>query len=356
MALLAGLVALPTVAAALPVRDVTVPPGELVKRIRASADVGWSGYAEARGRLVLPDVRELGDVPGLIGGTTRMRSWWRGKQSWRVDTLSLTGEDDVVRDDVGTWTWESADRRATRVYGVLDVRLPQPPDLLPPVLGRRLAGSKDVTAAALPARRVAGRSAAGVRLTPRDPSRTTVGYVDLWAEPRTGLPLRVDVVPHGSRTPAVTALLLDLTLTRPGAARTAFTPPATAEIRVTEAPDVIAQIDRFAPYRLPDELVGLDRSDLVRASGSGGGLATYGDGLTSFAALPLPRDVAGRVIRALAPNGNGERGELSTPLLRAVVARVGRRAYLLAGTVPTPVLDAALSQLVASPPPRLGDR
>ncbi|MCU1673756.1 MAG: putative sigma regulatory protein MucB/RseB [Frankiales bacterium] len=351
--LLAGLVALPSAAGQLPVRDVQVPPAELVQRIRASAGVGWSGYAESRGTLVLPDVRELGDVPALVGGTTRMRAWWRGTQQWRVDTLSLTGEDDVIRDDVGTWTWESADRRATRVYGDLDVRLPQPPDLLPTSLGRRLAGAKDVRLSALAARRVAGRSAAGVRLVPREPTRTTVAHVDIWAEPRTGLPLRVDVVAHGRTTPSVTALLMDLTLDRPSAARTAFTPPDLTEIRVTEAPDVLAQIDRFAPYRLPDRLAGTARSDLVRMMRPGGRLATYGDGLTSFAVVPLPRDVAGRVIRALDPQGDGARAEASTPLVKAVVARTGRRAYLLSGTVPVSVLDAALAELVVSPPPRL---
>ena len=349
----AVLAALPSLAGALPVRSSDVPPAELAQRIRASAAVPWSGYAESRGTLVLPDVRELGEVPGLVGGTTRMRTWWRGPKQWRIDTLSLTGETDVIRDADGTWTWESADQRATRIYGTLDIRLPQPPDLLPSQLGRRLVGADDVVVSAVEARRVAGRSAAGVRLTPRRPGSTTVAHVDVWAEPRTGLPLRVDVTARGRDEPSVSTSVLDLSLERPPAVRTAFEPPPYSDVRVTDAPDIAAQIDRFAPFRLPRSLAGLRRSDVVGGLRPDGGLATYGDGLTSFAVLPLPRSIAGRVVRALSPDGDRVRGEARTSLVNAVAIRRGSRAYLAAGTVPVPVLDRAIAELFAKPPPEV---
>ena len=53
------------------------------------------------------------------------------------------------------------------------------------------AGGNDPVAA-LPSRRIAGRDAAGLRVTPTDP-QTTVGSVDIWADPATALPLRVEV-------------------------------------------------------------------------------------------------------------------------------------------------------------------
>jgi len=174
--------------------------------------------------------------------------------------------------------------------------------------------------------------------------------VDLWADPRTGLPLRVEITPRGASRPAVTTTLLDLALSRPGPARTSFTPPPYSDVRVTEAPDLVARIDRFAPFRLPDRLVGVARSDLVPGLRPGGGLATYGVGLTSFAVLPLPRGVARTVIRKLAPSGDQRRGEARTALVNAVVAHLGDRSYLVGGTVPVTLLDAALDTLRASPP------
>lgn len=350
-ALLAVLVALPTAVRALPVSSSSVSAAELVRRIRASAAVAWSGYAESTGSLVLPDVRELSGVPALFGGGTRMRAWWRGSTDWRVDTLSLVGETDTVVDGAGSWVWASADRRATRVDGRQDLRLPQSSDLLAPLLGRRLAGSDDVQVSRLPARRVAGRSVPGVRLVPRRPDLTLVAAVDIWAEASTGLPLRVEVTGDGQRGPSLTATVLDLSLQPVSAARTSFEPPPGSEVRLTLAPDVATQVDRFAPYALPSRLGGLARSDRV-TSLRGGGVATYGEGLASFAVVPLPRDIAGRVIRALDKAGDGQRSQALTPLVAAVVARVDRRAYLVSGTVPVSLLDSVMAQLRADPPPR----
>ncbi|MCW2679842.1 MAG: hypothetical protein JWM62_1243 [Frankiales bacterium] len=80
-ALVGGLLSLPSLAGALPADGSTLSPAGLLERIRASDGVGWSGYGESRGTLVLPDVRELGDLPGLFAGTTRARAWWRGPSS-----------------------------------------------------------------------------------------------------------------------------------------------------------------------------------------------------------------------------------------------------------------------------------
>jgi hypothetical protein len=180
-------------------------------------------------------------------------------QQWRVDALTLVGEVDTTRDPNGGWTWNSADRRALRIVGELDVRLPTAADLLAPALGHRLAGTQDVEVSALPPRRVAGRSADGVRLVPRDPARTTVRSVDLWADVPTGLPLRVEVSAAGEDEPVLTSVLLDLELEAPPTELTDFPRPRNADVTVGDAPDVAVLADRFAPYLLPDELAGLPR-------------------------------------------------------------------------------------------------
>lgn len=342
------LAALPSAVAALPASEQGPDAVTLLARVRAGDSVAYQGYAEARGDLVLPEVDVLGGLPDLISGTTRLRAWWRGRDAFRVDALTLVGEVDVAVGAVGTWTWLSADRTATLVRGPAEVRLPRGADLIPPALGARLARSDAVRAERLPAERVAGRSAAGLRLLPTDPTGTTIERVDLWADPGTGLPLRVEVHARGGSGPALTSSLLDVQLGPPPATSTEFQPPADVQVQVVDAPDVAAASDRFAPFALPATLAGLSRRP--RVNGLGQGVASYGDGFTAMTLVPLERGVANRLLEQLAPNG-GDSAEIATALLQGLVGRAGRRAYLLAGTVPPSTLRRALAELVAAPPP-----
>ena len=356
VALAAGLFALPALAGALPAHSNGEDAASLVAKVRRSGSVAWSGYGESRGSVVLPDVSQLGSLPALVGGTQRTRAWWRTAQDWRVDALSLVGETDTTHDQFGMWTWVSADRRATRVNGDLPVRLPVADDLLAPVLGRRLAGSADVTATRIGARRVAGRSTAGVRLVATRAASTTVQSVELWVEPSSGLVLETVLRAGGSVV--LDALLLDLELTRPAPGVTRFVLPADAQYVSADAPDLASQADRFAPFVLPASLAGVRRSDQVGAFHGVTGVATYGEGLGSFAVVPLPRRTARDVIAKLVRTGTvADRATVSTPLVNGLVGRSsGRedgRGYLIVGTVPAHVLGAALVQLLADPPPRV---
>lgn len=349
-ALVGALVATPTLAGALPAGAVSIDSEQLLERIRASETVGWSGYGESRGTLVVPDVRELSDLPSLVGDTTRIRAWWRSPDDWRVNAHTLVGENDVTKDAEGGWIWSSADRQALRIRGEVDLQLPRAADLMAPALGRRLAGTSDVTASAMAPRRVAGRTAAGVRLVPNQPAATTVDTVDLWADPQTGLVLRVDIVVQG-RT-ALSTLLLDLDLAAPPPARTAFPRPYDATVAVEQAPDIAAAIDRFAPYALPGSLAGLPRRPRSPLS-IGGGVGTYGDGFTAVALLPLPQDLARRILRRVDADDDDGQAIISTRLVNALVAVEGRRGYLIVGTVPDGRLTLALRQLRRSPPARI---
>ena len=161
LTLVGVLVSLPGVVGALPVNAPQVSASTLLERVRASDRVAWSGYGEARGDLVLPDLSAFEDLPDLISGTTRLRAWWRGPAAHRVDALGLTGEADLVVSDGRTWTWESEERLATLSTGDVEVRLPRAADLVAPALGARLSRSADVEVEARPARRVAGVDAAG---------------------------------------------------------------------------------------------------------------------------------------------------------------------------------------------------
>lgn len=347
-ALVSVLAALPSLAQVLPAS--AEAPSDLLRRVQQSQGTAWSGLGESTGALALPDVRELSGLPELLGATTRTRVWWRGPTAYRVDVVRPTGETDAVVDESGSWTWDSADRRAVRLVGEPAVRLPVGADLAAPLLGRRLARTPGLVASPLPGRRVAGQRTAGLRLVPPAGSPTTVESVDLWAEPRTGLPLRVEVHARGLARPVVLAELLDLDLSAPPLVRVAFAPPPDAAVQLVEAPDLAASIDRFAPFLLPDTLGGQPRSR------GPGGVGTYGSGLATFAVLPLPNDVGRRALRAVDPTDTDGRAAVSTPLLNALVLRDRRRVYLIAGTVPVAVLDSAAAQLLAVRPPYTGPR
>ncbi len=352
---------LPALAQALPDGSSDLTAEQLRDLVRGSADVAWTGYGESRVDLPLPDVRDLGDVPGLLGGTTRTRTAWRGADDWRVDRLVLTGEVDVITSPTGTVTWNSADRTASTVVGALPVRLPRADDLTPPVLARRLVATPDVTFSRLPSRRVAGTSAAGLRIAPQNPSSTLVASVDVWVEPSSGLPLQVEVRAPDRRNPVLTTLLLDVALGDPGAERTAFTPPQDATTLTTQAPDVVSEINRLVPFLLPPALAGTPRAD--PAGLGGGGIGVYGKGFASYAVVPVTRGLGRDLLRAAPPDGL-----LPTPLVNALVGQVGQvgharhvgpgggPVFLLVGTVPAQTLRDALEQLREDPPEYVGPR
>lgn len=347
LALVGLLCALPALAGSRPAGSSDVSASVLLDRVRASGSVGFSAYAESTSSLPLPDVDQLGDLPALLGGTTRTRAWWRGPDAFRVDALSLVGEVDTVRDAQGTWTWISADRLAGRLEGDDAVRLPRPSDLLAPVLGRQLAAAPGLEPSRLPVRRVAGRSAAGLRLTPSVPTATTVRHVDLWVEERTGLALRVEVVAAGRAVASLSAEVLDLSLGVPDAERVRFVPPDDATVVAAEELDLAREADRFAPFALPARLAGLARSDDVTALRGVGGVATYGEGVGAFAVLPV-LGRSRRLMRATATT-DPDRGTVVTPLVNVALRRIDGVVFVASGTVPLSLLERALDELARTP-------
>ena len=99
--------------------------------------------------------------------------------------LSDAGERDTYQLGGGrSYIWDSGDQLLTEVRGPQTYRLPRPADLVPPALALRLlseAGRQASYRVIAPVR-VAGRNAAGLRVTPADPA-STIGRVDVWADP-----------------------------------------------------------------------------------------------------------------------------------------------------------------------------
>jgi hypothetical protein len=368
----AALLALPPALRLIPASDSDISAPALLAKIKASASAGYSGYAEAVGGLRLPLSSQFTALVDLFGERSKLRVWWRGQDDWRVDAITPTGEHDVHQDRLGTWTWDYEDNRAVRAADP-DVRLPRAADMDPGQLGRRLlseADAREITR--LPARRVAGRDAPGLRLVPAD-KQTTINRVDVWADPETGVPLRVEVGGVGLARPVVSTAYLDFSAQTPAPGRTGYEPPTGLGIRVDGGTDdLAARIDSFVSVEPPRELAGYP----VRRRVDGlGAIGTYGTGVTVLTAVPLPGRVAGPLADTLAKtpgvqdnpapplqvstDGNGSSVTVISPVGgRTMMVTVGPvslllvfvfgdqgPAWLLSGTVTADVLRKAGTQL-----------
>jgi hypothetical protein len=346
----AVLVTLPLAVRQLPARSSAATAGDLLAAVRASGSVGHSGYAESVGGLRLPLTADFTALTSLLGDRSRIRVWWRGAEDWRVDTVQTTGEAGLYRDRDGVWSWDFEQDQTVRTSEPA-VRLPRVADVEPAALARRLlseARPADVTR--LPARRVAGRSAPGLRLRPSDPG-TTIDRVDVWVDEPTGLGVRVEVYGTGSARPVLETAYLDLSTATPPPSATRFTPPDPARVRGETNPDLAAAINVFSPVLPPARLADLPARPEVDGFGSVG---TYGSGLTLLVAVPLP----GRVSRPLAGELAGTPGAVRTDdgirlavgPLSLLLTTSGPRGWLLTGTVTPATLDRAAAQLAADPP------
>jgi hypothetical protein len=375
----AVLCAAPSVVASLPVHSSQLSASQLRQRIQKSTAQPYTGFAQTRGSLGLPDLPVLGDVTKLLSGTTDIRAWYRAPDANRVDVIDTVGERDVYESPDGTYTWDYGQQQLTEVVGDEPVRLPRAGDLLPPDLARRVLSMDTVdTPVSLPARRIAGIDAAGIRLRPADPA-TTVGQVDIWADPDTGLPLRVEVTARGGVQPVLISWFVNVDLHAPDTSQ--VTPPISPDNQVarTASPDILRAIGNLGNFPLPSNLAGyakrpqqLDLSGGVTFNTGTGtftfnptpqpvlpGVGEYGTGLSTFVVLPLPRNVGSSAIDSVTKAGGtpvterrGRAVLIQIPLLNVLIEQVGRRrTYLLAGFVDHTTLEQAATELAEQPRP-----
>jgi hypothetical protein len=348
------LVASPVLVRARPAADEDVSAAALLARVRDSRAVPFAGFAETSGAVALPENEALSSLGSLLGETNRVRVWWRDPATWRVASLRTTGETDLVHTRQQTIRWVYESKRATLIPDV-PVRLPNAADLVPNELVRHaFAGVEASELRRLPARRVAGRDALGLRLTPREPV-AGVGRMDVYVDSASGVPLSAELFAVGSRSAALTSRFLDFSLDPPSKDDLSFTPPPDAERRYDDVVDLAAAADRFAARRPPTTLAGLpDRNP--RGSTIRGSVGVYGRGPTVLLAIPLWSRTADRVREDLAK----QPGVLSTDtglLVEAAPLRLllaepepNGTSWLLAGTVTSQALDDAAGELAENRP------
>jgi hypothetical protein len=323
---------------------------ELAERVQASGSVPWSGFIETAGTLAVPDSDSFANLAQLLGETNALRVWWRSAEDWRVDRIRSTGETDLFRQGEVSIRWVFESETAT-ISPVSAIRLPDASDLLPPSLGRSmLQGARNEELTRLPARRVAGVDAPGLRLLPNQ-AATTIGHVDIWVHPETGLALQVELFGQGEPRPVLSTTLRELALGTPPAELTRFTRPPGVRVDYAQSVDVAAAANAFAPGDLPDSLAGLDS----RSGEDPSAVGIYGRGPTTLIAIPLRRDIAGPLRARLRDSATAQEigvGTMSAvgPVGVLVTSRRGNGGrFLLAGTVTPETLELAAADLLARP-------
>lgn len=283
----AALLAAPFVVRALPVDEPALDAVALLTTVQDARDHPYSGYVETRGTLQLPVADRFTDVGSLFGEQTRMSVWWRGADAWRVNKLLTTGEVDLVHDARGTTRWRYSQDDVQRSPDP-DIRLPRSADLLPPSVARLLLDDVDpADVVAIDARRVAGVDAAGLRLAP-DAAQSSIDHVDLWADPASGVPLRVEVVAKGAVSPAFTSEFRDFSAATPARRSVAFEAPPGSDVSFDDVLDIADAANQYAPFLPPPTVAGL-----AKASEADGAVGIYGAGLTRLLTIPLRDREAG---------------------------------------------------------------
>jgi hypothetical protein len=350
LALLCGL---PSVIAAWPVPDSSVSAAALRSRILASAGVAYSGYAESSVSLGLPtNLPYLGQVSTLLDGITDQYTWYLSADQWRSDVITTDDENDTYQTSQGTYLWDFERNFMVHVVGTQPFRLPRAADLLPPALAYRLlsyASSADQISR-VPSQRMAGVDAAGLRLVPKDPS-TTVGAIEVWANPVTGLPIEVMVTGRGATQPVLVTRFLELNQSRPAPSTVTPNPAAGVGFTTAELPSVRRVLDSQGPP-LPGQLAGQGR---IANPGGLSDIAAYGAGFSRFAVVTLPHSTGDAAVDGTISSGGGIKlpgalfaAAIQTPLVNVVIAQPPGSGpiYLLAGTVIPSVLVHAATALL----------
>lgn len=349
------LVLIPITARHLPVTESSLSGPQLVRLIQGSQAHPWSGFVRSSGALQVPDSDSFANLATLLGEDNNLRVWWRSDDDWRVDRIRSTGETNLFRrsDTSVRWVFES---ETATITPVSTIRLPDASDLLPPTLGRAVVqGARRSEVSRLPAKRIAGISALGLRLVPKG-GISTVARAELWADPESGLVLQVDLYGKGDRRPVLSTQLSDFDARTPDRTVTRFRAPIGVQVNFDQTVDDAAAANAYAPYDLPRSLGGLKSRD----GENPGAVGIYGRGPTTLIVMPLRGQVAAPLRDRLRESGASKEissgtllpvGLVGVLVTRRGFATQGGRGggtFLLAGTVDQQTLESAAKDLGAT--------
>jgi outer membrane lipoprotein-sorting protein len=211
------------------------PPGSFSATVQENSDLGLPA---------LPSTGSAGSGGGPFGatsGTETTSIWYLNPQHVRVAVVTPMNESDLRLDGRTLWLWSSKTQTATRVKLPAKANVPaRPPSgsgatLLPPTpqaAAQQLLTSVGPTTLVSVQRNVsvAGRPAYQLSLVPKS-SGSLVGRVLIAIDASRHIPLRLEVIPRGSSSPAYEVGFTSLTFGPPAASNFTFTPPSGAKVK-----------------------------------------------------------------------------------------------------------------------------
>jgi outer membrane lipoprotein-sorting protein len=354
----------------------TLPPrtaAQLLADLQTAHVTGMSGTVVERADLGLPQLPDLGgdgaavtDVNQLLSGTNTIRVWYAGPTRSRVALLSTLGETDVVHNGRDAWLWQSRSNTATHMRLPADAAKAPAHTAPAPGVGMTPQQAADAALKAIDpstavstsgSAMVAGRPAYELVLAPKD-TRSLVGQVRLAVDAASHVPLRVEVYPKGSDSPAFRTAFDQISFATPDAHQFVFNPPPGAKVKNGAEPN--GSTHRRGPHAADPKARagGADTGDTPRtpaappktpARKAGDGPRTVGTGWTTVVVAKLPGgadaataapSAATQVINRL-PRVSGAWGSgrlLTSRLFSALLTDDGR---VLVGAVAPDMLYAA---------------
>src|SRR5512142_843863 len=108
---------LPVAAALRPAPGVRLAPQNLRGLILGSTSRPYQGNIDSHASFGLPALPQLGDVAGLLGGSTSIRVWYASPDAWRVAQIESAGERDIYQISGGTYLWDFQSNLLTQGTG-----------------------------------------------------------------------------------------------------------------------------------------------------------------------------------------------------------------------------------------------
>lgn len=303
----------------------------IASALRAIADrTPVSGTVKTHVDLGLPQLPgALADPagPAQIFLSDQTFKVWRSPDGVRVAQILPFAERDVVLNPTDAWAWDS--EKFTAWHAAIPATS-DPPTV--PSLGDLLDLTRRAIEAAAPYATVslddptvvAGRDAYVVSMTPRS-DVTLVGHLDVAIDAETRLPLRLQIFPKASPTPAIEGGFVSVDFGPIDASMLSFTPPAGATVNEVGVPGEWSPGSGGPNPCPPDRPAGSCMPD-VRVLGEGFGL------VVAVRVADVPKQYT-----TLLP--------YTGPLGSVSLVERGGSTWLLAGAVGPDALDAAAQQL-----------
>jgi outer membrane lipoprotein-sorting protein len=216
---------------------------QLLVDVEQAHITGFSGQVVENASLGLPELPSLGGDSGntsltsLLSGSHTARVWYAGPDKQRFALLGTLGETDIFHNGTDLWQWDSDDLTAvhTTLPASSAARVPTPvhsSTLTPQQLAEEAMAAIDPSTLVTPDenRRIAGRAAYDLVLTPRD-ATSRVGSVRIGIDAQYKLPLSVQVFPRGDKTnAAIDVSFSSIDFSVPPNSEFSFTPPKSAKV------------------------------------------------------------------------------------------------------------------------------